>query len=456
MKSETSVVCVSLFGLLSLTGPVQAQPVPCPVICYGFQDAFVQVNATAVYDRSLNPFPSDSVYLLALGSVGWFFDIAFDDYCGVPYHTGNMFLASDIDSTSTEDFVRVGVADPRDIRHYIQSRAYALASRYFTFSDANPASWGVTTSTTVYSTYLLSGSFDHNCDCTVVAPSGAYAAVALAETIFADTVGLSWSVAISSYVPCAGILSPGEPTGLDTGLYVALDLGSSDPIVFSVYPTTNGGLESIRFVAPSNVSSIRLVSIAASLDALDINGDGHVNDADVVALQAIANLGGQSIGIGRLDVDGDGIVNQRDVAYLRSMILLVGEGRVAGDLNHDGVLSCTDIPHILNCAGANFLSSNYNSLADTNGDGNVTISEVRNLCLSINPADVSSDSLGEPLPNGSTGPEDLDSFIAWFIAGDLNADIASDSIGPGGQPNGSVGPEDLDLFISNFIAPPCG
>jgi len=462
MKNSLPLVSVSALGLLIFAGSVKAQPVPCTGVCIGFTNAFVEVVAKAVYNRDLNPVPDVSGYLFALGSVGWFFDIAYDgtdpysSACGIPLSQGDLFLDSDIDSTSSEFSVGVSVSDLRDIRHYIQSRAYAVASRYYSFSDVSPENWPWTTWTKVYSTFRPVNSFDHNCDCTTVAPVGAYAAVAIAESVFADNVGLSWLVDIRSFVPCGNGLPLGDPDATNAGQYIALDRGTSDPIVIGVYPSATDDLVYTRFVGGEGLSSLRLVTISASRSSLDINGDGHVNDADVVALQAIANLGGQSIGIGRLDVDGDGIVNQRDVAYLRSMILLVGEGRVAGDLNHDGVLSCTDIPHILNCAGANFLSSNYNSLADTNGDGNVTISEVRNLCLSINPADVSSDSLGEPLPNGSTGPEDLDSFIAWFIAGDLNADIASDSIGPGGQPNGSVGPEDLDLFISNFIAPPCG
>jgi len=69
-------------------------------------------------------------------------------------------------------------------------------------------------------------------------------------------------------------------------------------------------------------------------------------------------------------------------------------------------------------------------------------------------ADIATDSLDTTYnPNGSIGPEDLDAFIAAFIAGNIAiADIASDSLDTTYNPNGSVGPEDLDAFIASFIA----
>jgi len=69
-------------------------------------------------------------------------------------------------------------------------------------------------------------------------------------------------------------------------------------------------------------------------------------------------------------------------------------------------------------------------------------------------ADVASDSLDTVYnPNGSVGSEDLDAFIAGFIAGDpAIADVASDSLETRRHPNGSVGSEDLDAFIASFIA----
>jgi len=69
-------------------------------------------------------------------------------------------------------------------------------------------------------------------------------------------------------------------------------------------------------------------------------------------------------------------------------------------------------------------------------------------------ADVASDSLDTVRnPNNSIGPEDLDAFIAGFIAGNAAiADVASDSLDTVFTPNGFVGPEDLDAFIASFIA----
>ena len=68
-------------------------------------------------------------------------------------------------------------------------------------------------------------------------------------------------------------------------------------------------------------------------------------------------------------------------------------------------------------------------------------------------ADVASDGLDEAFnPNGSVGSEDLDAFIAGFIAENVAiADVASDGLDTTRNPNGSVGSEDLDAFIAAFI-----
>jgi len=68
-------------------------------------------------------------------------------------------------------------------------------------------------------------------------------------------------------------------------------------------------------------------------------------------------------------------------------------------------------------------------------------------------ADVASDSLNTTRsPSGSIGPEDLDAFIAGFIAGNTAiADLATNPSDTTYSPNGSVGPEDLDAFIASFI-----
>jgi len=74
--------------------------------------------------------------------------------------------------------------------------------------------------------------------------------------------------------------------------------------------------------------------------------------------------------------------------------------------------------------------------------------------LSCGLADVASDSLDTArTPNNSIGPEDLDAFIAGFIAENTAiADVASDSLDTTYSPNGFVGPEDLDAFIGSFVA----
>ena len=84
------------------------------------------------------------------------------------------------------------------------------------------------------------------------------------------------------------------------------------------------------------------------------------------------------------------------------------------------------------------------------------------VCLSQIPlpcciADVASDALDVVYnPNGVIGAEDLDAFIAGFIANNvLIADVASDSLDTTCNPNGAVGAEDLDAFIASFISGVC-
>jgi len=124
-------------------------------------------------------------------------------------------------------------------------------------------------------------------------------------------------------------------------------------------------------------------------------------------------------------------------------------------------------------AGATTASVTAGSFAGTGTDGSHwdTRCIVSNTCgsvasnpatLTIDPcgpvacalADVASDSLDTTRnPNNAIGPEDLDAFIAAFIADNVSiADVASDSLDTTYNPNNSVGPEDLDAFIASFIA----
>ena len=95
----------------------------------------------------------------------------------------------------------------------------------------------------------------------------------------------------------------------------------------------------------------------------------------------------------------------------------------------------------------------------TNACGSVTSNEATLTITTCGPvacalADVASDSLDTTRnPNNAIGSEDLDAFIAGFIADNAAiADVASDSLDTTFNPNGSVGSEDLDAFIASFIA----
>ena len=98
---------------------------------------------------------------------------------------------------------------------------------------------------------------------------------------------------------------------------------------------------------------------------------------------------------------------------------------------------------------------NYDSIV-TSACGSVTSNQATLTIVSCSCAlaDIASDSLDTIRnPNGAIGPEDLDAFIAGFIADNASiADVASDSLDTTYNPNNSVGPEDLDAFIANFIA----
>jgi len=101
------------------------------------------------------------------------------------------------------------------------------------------------------------------------------------------------------------------------------------------------------------------------------------------------------------------------------------------------------------------LGGNFRCIV-TNSWGSVTSTEatLSIIACTCGLADVASDSLDtDRNPNNAIGPEDLDAFIAGFIADNTAiADVASDSLDTAYSPNGSVGPEDLDAFIASFIA----
>jgi len=108
----------------------------------------------------------------------------------------------------------------------------------------------------------------------------------------------------------------------------------------------------------------------------------------------------------------------------------------------------------MNISSISGLGGNFRCIV-TNACGSITSNEATlTIIQPCGLADIASDSLQtERCANGSIGPEDLDAFIAGFIADNAAiADVASDSLDTTYNPNGAVGPEDLDAFIASFIA----
>jgi len=134
----------------------------------------------------------------------------------------------------------------------------------------------------------------------------------------------------------------------------------------------------------------------------------------------------------------------------------------------NGVNNNNQATPTFNVAGATTPTMNISSISGVGGNfrcivtntcGSVTSNEATLTINTCGPvacalADVASDSLDTTRnPNNAIGPEDLDAFIAAFIADNVSiADVASDSLDTTYNPNNSVGPEDLDAFIASFIA----
>ena len=130
----------------------------------------------------------------------------------------------------------------------------------------------------------------------------------------------------------------------------------------------------------------------------------------------------------------------------------------------NGINNNNEATPTFNVSGATTPTMNINSISGlggnfrcivTNACGSVTSNEATlSIVQPCGLADVAGDSLQtERCANGSIGPEDLDAFIAGFIADNTAiADVASDSLDTTFNPNGAVGPEDLDAFIASFIA----
>jgi len=136
------------------------------------------------------------------------------------------------------------------------------------------------------------------------------------------------------------------------------------------------------------------------------------------------------------------------VQWLKDNAPLTDDARITGAAT--GTLTITGT---LTTDTGNYSSAATNACGTTNSTAvAVTINPPAPIACAL--ADVASDALDTTYnPNGSIGSEDLDAFIAGFVADNTAiADVASDALDTTYTPNGSVGPEDLDAFISSFIA----
>jgi hypothetical protein len=108
----------------------------------------------------------------------------------------------------------------------------------------------------------------------------------------------------------------------------------------------------------------------------DVNGDGVVNYADYVIVQAAQNTTAGMPGYDpRADIIRDGAVNNQDLLVVADII---------ADVNHDGVVNCTDYDIVKAALGTQSGQPGWNPAADINGDGVVNSADLAIVTVALN------------------------------------------------------------------------
>jgi len=295
--------------------------------------------------------------------------------------------------------------------------------------------------------------------------------------------------AIDNIFTAALVVAPGVTVGTKSLAYTISDAelrsgGGNASVVVVAAVTTPTGVTPATAAIPAGSPGAPLASLSGSMVAntpqmwkVKICDPATFSASTVSAANTLDTV------LSLFKADGTGIVYNDDTAVAQSTIdstlvaaLPAGDYYLALSVFSNGAISLTDTCVNSPDGGRIWTTSPFTGQRAPNGTGaalpilgwggsstgigsfNIALTgacvpgAIVSDCQSM--ADVASDGLDTTYtPNGSVGSEDLDAFIAGFIAENAAiADVASDGLDTVRNPNGSVGAEDLDAFIAAFIA----
>lgn len=146
-----------------------------------------------------------------------------------------------------------------------------------------------------------------------------------------------------------------------------------DAQVVSAYATGAAGQSFQGYLGRGQIVSkqVKVQAVAGSLG--DVNGDGRIDQSDVIALQARLNkfTDGQS---DPGDMNGDGLLSVADVALLQKLVN-AGKGGAA-DVNFDGVVDCKDVTLVKQNLWRRTAQANFDSTYDLVADGVIDVRDL--------------------------------------------------------------------------------
>jgi uncharacterized protein (DUF2141 family) len=112
---------------------------------------------------------------------------------------------------------------------------------------------------------------------------------------------------------------------------------------------------------------------------LDANGNGRLDCGDLAFVrERFGYASGEAGYVASADVLRDGVINISDISIMT--LLLRGKAcswvKLPGDLNGDNKVDCADLSIVVAAFGTSSGDAGYNSVADTNSDGVVNVSDV--------------------------------------------------------------------------------
>ncbi len=241
------------------------------------------------------------------------------------------------------------------------------------------------------------------------------------------------TVTYSGIDPCTSTL----PTTGPREIFAGVAFTSCDSVCFAQIRTPNGFIEigsacglatvDIDVCGPSD--SVNMITIAFTDAQFDLSGDGRFSQVDVDLLQA--QVGNSATGtLEDFDVNGNGLIDNDDVMILQELINCgLGSG-IFGDTNNDGQADCCDLADYAGALGSVVSDSSYVVELDFDLDGDIDSvdqAEYNKVCVADFNDDYSLDFL------------DVSAFLSAYGMMDPAADINGD---------GSFDFQDISAFLA--------